>query len=343
MSLLRSILACLLLCSGIARARADAPTSRAPESQPELTQAESAPAGPYGQIIFFPAVESRPADERFKVSAGQQVPVCVKLSAQASAYVDRLQDRSIGYLLLMEDAAEPPHRLAITFGNRLKSLKPSPDGCYGGDWRIPDQVVPGNYQVSDLLWMARDESFYSLRNYLYEFSKVEELEVLNPKADSQAPKLLAIKTYKKSPQTMQNYSGVLRVKLEQRFDFEDPESGIKKNSLRVFYSMAVDGTTVDLLDAKCRSIPQTNRSFRCTLQVTNPEIIWGLNRVVLTLHSLSIEDQAGNRLLLDGEAAIKERVPAAETVVVFERKKRLRDDTRFDLPKDPNIPPPRDF
>jgi len=348
MSRLSLILTCLFLGIQLNLALADGPAGPPPKKrtvtpvEPESVP-ESVPTADYGQVLFFANTESRPTDERFKVKVGDEVPVCVKLSPNASAYVDKLRDRAIGFLLVMEDSAEPPHRLSIPFGNRLKRLKAGPDGCMGGTWKVPTNTFPGVYQVSDLFWTQIDQSFYSLRNYLYEFSKVEELEVINPKADAEAPKLLGIETFKKSPIPMEYYSGVLRVRVEQIFEIEDKESGLNKKTLRVFYRVDVDGTTVDLLNAKCGSVAQTNRKFRCVLKATNPEIMWGLNQVKLTLQSVSIEDQAGNRLLLEGEDAIKALLPKAETSFLYERKKRLRDEPLFDLKKDPNVPPARDF
>ncbi len=344
--MIRRFLILALIFLGMQPAWADAPGPHEPIVPPKVEvepEPESVPSADYGQVLFFANTESRPSDERFKVKVGDEVPVCVKLSAKASAYVDKLRDRAIGYMLVLEDSADPPHRLSITFGNRLDRLKPAPNGCMGGMWKVPANTTPGVYQVSDLFWTEVDQSFYSLRNYLFEFSKVEELEISNPKADGEAPKLLGIETFKKSPQTMQNYSGVLAVKAEQIFEFEDKASGLNKKTLTVFYQVDVDGTTVDMLNAKCSGVPQTNRKFRCVLKVANPEILWGMNQVRLALNSISIEDQAGNRLVLKGEDEIKAQAPKAETSILYVRKKPLRDQPWFDLKKDPNVPPARDF
>lgn len=337
----------LLLALAIAGnpAWADAPKEKVPEIAPLATPAaelENPSSGAYGSIVFFPASESRPSDERFKVQAGQEIPVCIKLSAKASAYLDKLSAKAIGYLIILEDASTPPKRLSMAIGNRLHRLKADSSGCFNGDWTIPDTAQPGVYQVSDLFWAASDESFYSLRNYLYEFQRVEELEVQNPRIDPEAPKLKKVVTYKQPPYKMQFYSGVLRIRFEQGFEFEDPISGLDKKSLRVFYRAEVDGTTVDLLEAKCKPVPQSKR-MRCMMDIANPEILWGLNKVTLHLQSLSIRDKAGNHLILEDTKAILEQAPGSIVAVEFSRGKKWPKRPDQDLSKDPNLPSNTNF
>jgi len=324
-------------------ARADAPGAKSAESVPaSLPETEPAPAGPYGSIVFFPASESRPSDERFRVQAGQEIPVCVRLSAQASAYLEKLSAKAIGFLLILEDSSEPPKRLSIALGNRLQRLKPDASGCFGGEWKLPETAQPSVYQVADLFWAASDESFYSLRNYLYEFQRVEELEVQNPRIDGEAPKLTRIVTYKRPPYKAQFYSGVLRIRFEQGFEFEDKVAGLEKNSLRVFYRVEVDGTTVDLLEAKCKPVPQSKR-LRCMMDIANPNILWGLNKVTLHLESLSIRDKAGNALSLKGTEAILAQAPGSTVTVEFSRGKKWPHRPELDLQRDPNVPPQANF
>lgn len=332
-----------LLAAAGGPARADAPPDKAPESAPSAApEEEPEPAGEYGSIVFFPASESRPSDERFRVQAGQEIPVCVRLSAKASAYLDKLSAKAIGFLLILEDSSDPPKRLSIALGNRLQRLKPDASGCFGGDWKLPETAQPGVYQVADLFWAASDESFYSLRNYLYEFNRVEELEVQNPKVDGDAPKLTRIVTYKRPPYKAQFYSGVLRIRFEQGFEFEDKVAGLEKNSLRVFYRVEVDGTTVDLLEAKCKPVPQSKR-LRCMMDIANPNILWGLNKVTLRLESLSIRDKAGNALSLKGAEAILAQAPGSRLEAEFSRGKKWPKKPELDLEKDPNVPPKVNF
>lgn len=336
-------MALILLGLGVPAVRAASPEASVSEKVPNTeSTSESEPTGQFGSIVFFPNTESRPSDERFEVEAGQEVPVCVKLSGQASVYVDKLASKTIGYLLILEDNSDPPQRLAMTIGNRLHRLKPNAEGCFQGTWRLPETVKTGIYQVSDLLWAASDESFYSLRNYLYEFSRVEELQVTNPKSDANAPQLKRIVTYKKPPYRAQYYAGVLRIRFEQGFEFEDAESSVDKDSLSVFYRVEVDGTTVDVLESKCKKIPQTHR-FRCLLDVANPEILWGLNKVTLNLESIAISDEAGNRLQLKGAEEIQAQVPDAVVKAEFIRAKKWPSRPDLDLKKDPNIPPSTNF
>ncbi|HEX5033596.1 MAG TPA: hypothetical protein VFW62_03880, partial [bacterium] len=87
-----------------ALADAPGPAAEAPALEVESVP-ESRPTGPYGEILFFPEDSSRPADERHRVTAGQKIDLCIRLSANASAFLEQLQEKAIGFQLLMEDSA----------------------------------------------------------------------------------------------------------------------------------------------------------------------------------------------------------------------------------------------
>ncbi len=321
----------------VAPAWADAPgpSSEAPSLNVE-SRPESVPSGPYGEILFFPG-DARPADERHRVSAGQKIDLCIRLSPNASAFIDRLKEKAIGFQLIMEDSAVPPHRMTIVVGNRLFHLKPDGQACFGGDWSIPTTTAPGVYQVADLFWATTSQSYYSLRRYLYEFSRVEELEVQNPKVDQEPPKLLSFRTYQKPPQTMAYDAGVLKIKLEQAFELVDGGSGIDRNTLRVTYRLGVGDDRSNLEDARCRRIQQTQR-YRCVVVLAAPDFFWSTNPVRLSLDSLSVRDKAGNRLWLQGEEAFKAIEPQGALVFEFERKKKWKERHDRDLKRESPLP-----
>ena len=316
-------------------ADAPGPSAEAPSLRVE-SPPESLPSGPYGEILFFP-LDTRPADERHRVSAGQKIDLCIRLSPNASAFIERLKEKAIGFQLLMEDSSVPPRRMTLVVGNRLFRLKPDGQACFGGDWSIPTTTAPGVYQVSDLFWATTSQSYYSLRRYLFEFSRVEELEVQNPKADQDPPKLLGFRTYQRPPQTMTYDAGVLKIKLEQAFELVDDGSGIDRSSLRVTYRLDVGEERNNLEDARCRRIQQTQR-YRCIVSLAAPDFFWSTNPIRLSLETLSVRDKAGNRLLLSGEEAFKAVEPQGELVFEFQRKKKWKDRDDRDLQREPPLP-----
>jgi hypothetical protein len=329
------ISAWLLTAASPAWADAPGPSEPAPSVAIENLP-ESLPTGPYGEILFFPG-ETRPVDERHKVSAGQQINLCIRLSPDASSFTERLREDAMGLQLIMEDSAVPPHRMTIVVGNRLFRLKPNGDACYGGDWTIPTTTAPGVYQVADLFWATTGQSYYSLRRYLYEFSRVEELDVQNPKVDQEPPKLLSIRVYKKPPQIMSYDAGVLKIKLEQAFELTDGGSGIDSKTLRVTYRLAVGENRTNLEDAQCKRIQQTHR-YRCVLTLAAPDFFWSANPVSLSLESLSVKDKAGNRLWIQGEEGFRAVAPKADLVFEFQRKKKWKNRHDRDLQREAPLP-----
>src|SRR5262249_1832486 len=203
-----------------------------------MFETESAPSGNYGEILFFPrskeGPESQPSEERHSVSAGQTLGVCVRFTKEASSYLDHLSQNTIGYRLILEDSEDPPHRLEITLGNHQERMRPDAQGCFGEDWKIPDSTVPGIYQVADLLWATRDQSYYSLRSHLYEFSQVDELNIKNPNLDTEPPQLVGIKTYGIPPYKMVRYPGVLKVRVSRPSSSRTRGAAWTKNHLRLF-------------------------------------------------------------------------------------------------------------
>lgn len=327
---------CLLAGAISARADAPGPSGEAAPAVTVETPPESQPSGPYGEILFFPS-DTRPVDERHKVSSGQKVDLCVRLVPKVSEFLDRLRDNAMGLQLILEDSSVPPHRITMVFGNRLFHLKPEANGCFGGDWNIPPNTDPGVYQVADLLWATTSQSYYSLRRYLYEFSRVEELEVQNPKTDLEPPKLLSITTYKKPPQTMSFDSGVLKIHVEQAFELVDSGAGIDGKSLRVTYRLGMGDDRTNLEDARCKRIQQTKR-YRCVLNLYAPDFSWSTRPISLSLESLVVKDKAGNRLWIQGEEGFKAVSPKAELVFEFQRKKQWKNRHDRDLNREAPLP-----
>lgn len=288
-----------------------------PEPEPSPAAVSSEEKKDVGEILFFPGAESRPSNDRYSVTSGQTVEVCVRLTDQAPEFIQKLKKYAVGFRLIMEDNQEPPLILTVAWGDWLKWLRPDEQGCMRGSFQIPPTTKSSVYQVSDLLLATNDHNYYSLREYLYDFGQVDEFEVKNPADDLQAPALVGITTFSNPQNILKMSSGVLRAKIQQLFKFKDQGSGINKKSLRVFYQLDVDGEKQGIKEARCKKWQQ--EKYTCTLVLREPYFEWSLREVVLSLSSIHLKDRAGNLTVLSDAKLFAEKGGAAAVRFEFSR------------------------
>lgn len=314
---MRRFFLCLAVLLGIAQ---NAGLAWAQGSTLVLPHTEGEAKKNYGELVFFPGVETRPSEDRHLVNSGQSVEVCIKLGEQVPAYLESLKKYAVGFRLILEDNQEPPHVLTVAWGDWLKWLRPDAQGCYSGQFQIPATAKSGLYQVADLLIATNDYNYYSLRDVLYDFSQVDELQIKNPSDDLEAPSLIAISTYNSQKGMLKMGGGVLRAKIQQIFAFKDEGSGIDKKSVRVFYQLRVDGDSKGFKEAKCKRRPQGD--FMCTLELREPFFEWSLREVSFELSSIRLQDKAGNLTVLQDSALFAQKAAGSPICFDFTREGR---------------------
>jgi len=294
----------------------------AQESQPISLPLVEGNGDKLGEIIFFPGAESRPSEDRHPVVSGQYVDVCVKLNDRIPESLKLLKKYTVGFRLIMEDNQDPPQVLTVAWGDWLQWLKPDAQGCYSGRFQIPPTTKSSVYQVADLLIATNDYNYYSLREYLFDFSQVDELEVKNPTDDLKPPALSAISSYNDPKGRFKLEGGVARAKIEQIFEFLDEGTGIDKKSLRVFYQLKVDDNSQGFKEAKCRK--RSGGDFLCKLDWREPFFEWSLRQVVFELSQIRIRDKAGNLTLLEDPQLFAEKAGANPVRFEFSREKTYK-------------------
>ena len=248
----------------------------------------------YNGIVFFPDTESRPSNESFSVKAEDRIPFCVSFSDAEHPFLVKIRDRIIGFKIVMEDQQNPPRRLALVTGHRHAKMKPDTRGCFRGEFFIPSHQVPGLYQVADFYAVLDDNSFYSLREYLFSLKQVDELNIESPSPDAEPPKLVGLGIF---GYPTQFYKKATRetIVLKPRFyvQLEDPVSGLFKGSLRAFFQIKLKGQVVDLIEVPCRRYATQGR-FVCKQALRNLLEDWYNQDMVVELASLVVEDRVGN-------------------------------------------------
>jgi len=317
-----------LILSGGAFAQESVPTADSGEN----SQPSEAPKG-NSSILFSAEGKSPDSEGRVVVAPGDKLHVCVKLDQEAMPLFKQLVRDGIGFRLILEDSVEPPHVLTITLGNRIKKMLPDSQGCVGGNFPIPQDTATGIYQVSDLLMATYDQSYYSVRDYLFDFGQVDELKIENPKDDLKPPELVKIETFHTPLRKLRIASREVRIKLDQQFFFKDEGTGVDPSSLKVFYSLLLDDAPGGYAEAKCRQ-KHPEKYFICKLNIVRPEWDWGLLRVQVTLNSVTIRDMAGNKLAIADPEELKSKV--ADGVMSFQYDPFLQNGSphRYNLNRD---------
>jgi hypothetical protein len=296
---------------------------------------ETAPLSHNGDIYFSTQTGERPPEGRHLVAPGQEITVCLKLRSDLPLF-QKLEQGAIGYRLILEDQEVPPHILTIAPGNRLKLMKRDAEGCFSGSYRLPATVPSGLFQVADLLLAYEDQSYYSLRDYLYGFSQVDELEVNNPQTDHSPPRLVKISNLPVSSKKVRVSRVQTRIGFGQIFIFADEGTGIDAASLKVRYRIALDGQVKGYTLAKCR-FSQPHDRFTCKVQLVRPVEEWGVRTVRIDLDGITLADKAGNKLVSNDPAEWE--APATGALISFEfppqfprtlpQRDELKNDTLF--------------
>ncbi len=324
MATVKGLLAALLCCVTTGHAA----EVEIPESRP------AAPGASIGEIIFSVGEMARPAEGRHQVTAGREVQVCLRLDPEQVPLMGRLQEGMLGYRLILEDSQDPPHILVIAPGNRLERMARDEQGCYAGGYTIPRNSVAGVYQVADLLIAKDDQSYYSIRDYLFDFSQVDELDIQNPRNDLEPPVLLKVSNYRPSQKKLKTTFSQYKIRIGQVFLFEDALSGLKTESMKIRYALLIDGHVTAYPEAKCQST-RPHKRFYCKVDLARPDFEWGPRQVDLKLESIYIEDKAGNKLSLHSPEEWAEQAQGAQTEFQFPPNKRLGRDEDYDLQRDP--------
>lgn len=300
------VLVCLLLAWAQPVWGQEAETQTSPETQSGSVTLSARELWGGGEVWFFPDQSPRPADDRFEVVAGQEVPFCLKLRAKGSPLIKRIQEEATGFRLILEDNQTPPNVMSISIGDEKTPLIPDEQGCYRGKFEIPLQIDQGIYQVANLFFRTRRRNYVGLKQILYNFSQADELNVTNPNEDKKAPKLIRISTYQKSLGKLDGVGSFEDIKIKQDFAFEEEGSGVAPESLRVYYALLEEGQQVSIHQADCKRIRRRNWNYKCQLHLLRPDWQWEASRVSLVLQSIYVQDKAGNLMVLQEPAVFKE-------------------------------------
>ncbi len=279
--------------------------------------------GGYGGIFFFPNLDKRPTGDIFQVKSGQEIEVCVLLKSQGAPLIEQILQGTTGFRLILEDEQTPPNAIDIEAGNGDAELSKTPEGCYQTTFQIPRETEPGKYQVANLLFQMPGGEFFSIREYLYGFSVAEELQVENSDFDTEAPKLVQVSAFNPGPGKIKTSNPFATIKLKQYFQFEDPQSGIDKGTLKVFYRLYEEGQFSSTFPAQCKKVFGKNDRFRCVLTLRRPKFQWALKHLALELESIYVNDKSGNFLFVVDPKKLPENVRGGPLIFEYvgEQKK----------------------
>ncbi len=252
--------------------------------------------GGAGELWFFPMQSERPENDRHSIHAGDRAPLCLRLHSQTSL-IAQLKPQITGVQLILEDEEMPPNSFKIEIGNGKSYIKEGPGTCYLSFFRVPRQIKPGIYRIADLFLRDRDKNFISLREYLYEFSQADELEVLPPEKPVEEVELLEIRGFNFDPRRQIEYTNNVVVRAKQIFIFSGDKDELKKDALSVYYQLKEDEDSKGIYEAKCKPRVRTKNQFYCELRIMRPKDQWALRQIELQLNSLYLKDKTGRVVL----------------------------------------------
>jgi hypothetical protein len=284
-------------------------TSEVPEGLPSTVDR--------GAIIFFPERTERPSEERHKVKAGEEITLCLNFNPGDSRFLQDLLKEATGYRLILEDSKVPPDAIMVTVDTKGRRSKEDTGDCVSGKFRVPKQAAPGVYQAADLLFRLNVNDFVSVREYLYGFSRADELEVENPNEDAQAPELVAISTFDPALKKKIKSGKLLKIAVKQSFLFQEQGEGIDEASLKVFYRLIEDGHTTGAYEARCHRAMGKREKFFCELKLRRPRHQWAFLELAMELDSVYIQDKANNRLEISDPKKLKEKASEFPIRFVF--------------------------
>jgi hypothetical protein len=273
-----------------------------------------------GAILFFPDQASRPPNDQFEVKAGHQVDVCVQIQFQNHPLLQSLLANPTGFRLILEDEKVPPNAIIIQEEPKKNFLKPDSRGCYFSRFKVPPLTEEGVYQVADLLFKFPGRGYLSIHQLLYDFSKADELKVINPSADTEKPILLEISTFQEQTRRIAKAFDFYKIKVKQDFTFEEKGSGLAPGTLKIYYRLMEDGERTGIYQTQCKKYFKQKNKFHCELELTRPRFQWEQSHLILELDSIYLEDKAGNQLVLSDPETFKKA--AAETPIRFEFRQK---------------------
>ncbi len=276
----------------------------------------------FGNILFFPELTPRPANDRHQVQVGDIIPICIQLDGKDVPFLDQLKEKTVGFQLILEDNSEPPARMKVTVGNLFDLIKEDAQRCFRGNYTIPANTKSGVYQVSNLFWATKDNRFYSLRSHLYQFGRADELDIKNPLEDKEPPQLLSISTKQKGIQGYKKNSTVLRAFLEETFYFQEEKSEIDWSTLKISYKFYIDQKFKKSQLAQCK-IHKKKQRVKCRVESVSPIYEWALNEVSYRLDHVSLQDKAGNLLIVNDPKVLKDKSGEAPIEFAFQLDKEV--------------------
>ncbi|MBF0492168.1 MAG: hypothetical protein HQM15_05255 [Deltaproteobacteria bacterium] len=276
----------ILSPSGFLWAQSESPA----ESQESISLDPSSHLGE----LFFYFKELKPDQESVHALADDTVNFCFKLNSsypKIAAYLPYLQKIE---LELVPNSGEGKLTGATSY--QLKGLKPDSAGCYGGSIKIPKKINAGKYQLTELDLILSKNRHISLREELEDLPKIPviDLEATEAQKAERNPFVFE-KIISKSPlqQKIKTFGHWARGEIYFRLVTHDDQQALDLNSLKVFFKLYLDGTRVDILQARCSSTLK-GTYFDCTLYVSRAEPDLKGRLMVLKLDSISIEDAYGN-------------------------------------------------
>ncbi len=298
---------------------AETPASSGPENSTSAVTVPFEPPGPRGEILFFPDKKPRPRDDRHPMKAGAPGEVCVKIRAGSSPTLGDIKKQAVGFQLILEDNEDPPHQITLVFDNKSRILQKDPQGCYRGNFKIPETTQSGVYQIADLLFHSVSGNHISIREYLYELGKADELIIENPSKDLTGPNLVSIQNAMPREKKFQRYSGQLSARVKNSFLFEDEGFGIDPNSFRAFYALYEDGIKTGVYESRCEADKEDSRyAFHCTLNLVRPRNRWMLRKIRIELESLYLKDKADHQTVIADPQIFTEKAQGNPVKVSFE-------------------------
>lgn len=281
-------------------------------------------ADPFKGIVFFPNVESRPSNDSFAVNQGDLVPYCIALDEFKDDLFQKLKDQMIGFEFILEDQSNPPVRIRVSTGHRFKlAVKNMKDACYSGSFKIPQGQKAGLYQVADFMVVMSDQSFYSLREYLFSFKHVDEIVIENKNGDAEAPYLVKLGHY--GPE-IQYYKTATRetviVKPRYFIQIADDKSGVHKKSVKAYVRLDLNGQAIDIQELNCKKSGQMGL-FACGADFKTVLENWYNQSLETHLIRLDLIDKMRNRVVITDQELLKSKLDDSSLSIRFVKGKQI--------------------
>ncbi len=268
----------------------------APGSQPSAESQVSLPP-PYvpvnlGSLSFF-LDKKKPNYKGESVHLGERDKAyfCLKLNPKDERFARTR--RFLRQIEITLEGGEPPSRLVGVTKLRSVVIQPDGQGCYIGTVQVPPEIPPGKYKLIELDLIQTSRNAVSYRDELENLDPVGLIEISSPSLDKFPPILEKIVTYTPLVEPIHFDWNRAWVKIRFRVITTDLISGIKPDSLQIFFKATVDGNLVGIPQAKCRPRVK-NLYYDCSLYFSRAQPDLRSRTLELTLDSVSIADHFGN-------------------------------------------------